>query len=285
MGKILLFLFVTCTLVQLSTQFWPSRKKEVKKALWDQLSIKLPGLFGGSQKLPITVDAAKKKSWRKTDNKKCDGHKLFRGNRYRYESEYGTMLLFDSNGHIAGMQVAVPTSVPMVEKRKYMLPIENGRYHLTVYFQDPSTICNAPKRSDGGIGDKFFIQVGETWEKTMKVPINKDDLKSTMWVEGKCITNYGHFFWYDISKKMDCEKFFPVFLTYSNKGKLNGFGWTLKGYFDDPKFDHPDPRWASFAFQSKSMPDCVATATTRGSTQQVFLQSSYSSYTCTNFWG
>ena len=81
-----------------------------------------------------------------------------------------------------------------------MLPVKNGRYHLTVYFQDPSTICNAPKRSEGGIGDQFFIQVGETWKKTMNVPINKDDIKSTLWVEGKCITNYG-----ECSMLLDCR--------------------------------------------------------------------------------
>ena len=36
---------------------------------------------------------------------------MYRGNRYRYANEYGTMLLFDSNGRITGMQVAVNMDV------------------------------------------------------------------------------------------------------------------------------------------------------------------------------
>lgn len=35
------------------------------------------------------------------------GHEIFRGNRYSYNKDYGMMLLFDSNGRIAGMQVGV----------------------------------------------------------------------------------------------------------------------------------------------------------------------------------
>ena len=35
------------------------------------------------------------------------GNKIYRGNRYIYGTEYGTMLLFDSNGDIAGIQAAV----------------------------------------------------------------------------------------------------------------------------------------------------------------------------------
>ena len=53
------------------------------------------------------------------------GHELFRGNRYRYGSEYGTMLLFDSNGHIAGMQVAVMHSFTNTELLINHINIDN----------------------------------------------------------------------------------------------------------------------------------------------------------------
>ena len=79
----------------------------------------------------------------------------------------------------------------MVEKRKYMMPIENNRYHLTVYFTDPKTICNAPKRSDKDIGDRFLIQTGSSWKSTMNVPMKEKDVKSTPWVKGKCIPYFG----------------------------------------------------------------------------------------------
>ena len=35
------------------------------------------------------------------------GNSIFRGNRYRFKENYGEMLLFDSNGQIAGMQIGV----------------------------------------------------------------------------------------------------------------------------------------------------------------------------------
>ena len=43
---------------------------------------------------------------------------------------------------------------------------------------------------------------------------------------------------------MDCEETYPVFLLYSRSKKLNAFGWSIKGYFDDPKFDHPNSNLA-----------------------------------------
>ena len=89
------------------------------------------------------------------------------------------------------ISIKVPTSVPMAEKRKYMMPIAGGRYHLTLYFNDPSKICNAPKRGDNDIGNKFLIQTGATWEQTMNVPIDEDQLGSTSWVKGKCVPFMG----------------------------------------------------------------------------------------------
>ena len=54
----------------------------------------------------------------------------------------------------------------------------------------------------------------------------------------------GQFYWYNTSKEMDCEQVFPIYLTYS-KGILYSFGWTFKGYFEDPRFDHPSPTLAA----------------------------------------
>ena len=79
----------------------------------------------------------------------------------------------------------------MVEKRKNMMPIENNRYHLTVYFTDPKTICNAPKRGDKDIGDELHIQTGAAWKSTMKIPLDAKDLSTTKWVKGKCIPQFG----------------------------------------------------------------------------------------------
>ena len=38
-----------------------------------EFAVKLPGLFGGSKKLPMTEKEAKTLGWKKTDESKCDG--------------------------------------------------------------------------------------------------------------------------------------------------------------------------------------------------------------------
>jgi len=280
MNGFILKLFLLSIIIDLSWQFWA--KKEEKKGFWDELSIRLPGFFSGTEKLPITETQAIRKGWKKTDAEKCDGHSIFRGNRYRFKENYGEMLLFDSNGQIAGMQIGVPTSVAMVEKRKYMMPIEKNRYHLTVYFTDPKTICNAPKRGAKDIGDRLLIQTGSNWKSTMNVPMKEKDVKSTPWVKGKCIPYFGTYYWYKVSKKMDCEETFPVFVLYS-KGKINGFGWSLKGNFNDPKFDHPDSSLAFMAFDRKTFPECIQKSRSRGSTQHVYLHQT--GFTSCSFFG
>ena len=48
----------------------------------------------------------------------------------------------------------------------------------------------------------------------------------------------GQHYWYDVSKKMDCQDFFPVFLLY-NDGLLNGFGWATSGNLESKYVEHP----------------------------------------------
>merc|ERR1711872_188210 len=266
-------LFLSCLVLSSSALLFQQEKKE-KKGFWDKLSISLPGYFSGTQDLPMTEREAIRKGWKITDKKKCDEHQIFRGNRYRYKENYGNLLIFDSNGRIAGMQAAIPTSVPMVEKRKYMMPVENGRYHLTAYFVDPKTICSAPERGDRDIGDRLLIQTGKTWETTTEVPMDQDKAAQNLWVKGKCIPQFGTYHWYNVSRDMDCEMMYPVFALYS-KGKLNAFGWSLKGYFNDEKFDHPSSDLAWMAFDSKTFPECIRKSKTQGSTQHVYFQSGF----------
>ena len=48
----------------------------------------------------------------------------------------------------------------------------------------------------------------------------------------------GQHYWYNISRDMDCENFFPVFLLY-NGGRLNGFGWNTQGDLKSSRYEHP----------------------------------------------
>ena len=79
----------------------------------------------------------------------------------------------------------------MAEKRKYMMPVANGRYHLTIYFKDPNEICNTQHRGDRKGGKKFLIQTGASWKSTMNIPISETELESTLWVEGNAVPFMG----------------------------------------------------------------------------------------------
>ena len=78
----------------------------------------------------------------------------------------------------------VPTSVEMAEQMKYMMPVDDGRYHLTIYFKDPKKICSAPAGRDRNNEKRFMIQTGPNWKSIMNVPINEKELKSSLWVKG-----------------------------------------------------------------------------------------------------
>ena len=85
----------------------------------------------------------------------------------------------------------VPTSVEMAEQRKYMMPVDDGRYHLTIYFKDPKKICNAPAGRDRNNEKRFLIQTGPNWKSIMNVPINENELESTLWVKGSFVLVMG----------------------------------------------------------------------------------------------
>lgn len=85
----------------------------------------------------------------------------------------------------------VPTSVEMAEKRKYMMPVADGRYHLTIYFKDPNEICNKRHRGGRNSGKKVLIQTGASWKSTMNIPISETELESTAWVEGNSVPFMG----------------------------------------------------------------------------------------------
>ena len=72
-----------------------------------------------------------------------------------------------------------------------MVPVADDKYYITVYFNDPKRICNAPARGEKDIGDRFLIQMGPNWNKTMRVPIKEADIGPTSWVRGKCIPFMG----------------------------------------------------------------------------------------------
>ena len=79
----------------------------------------------------------------------------------------------------------------MAEKRKDMMPIADGRYHLTVYFKNPRKICSPTEKKGKNDEKKFLIQTGASWRKTMNVPRDEKLLRSTAWVKGNYVPFMG----------------------------------------------------------------------------------------------
>ncbi|KAK3750449.1 hypothetical protein QZH41_008468 [Actinostola sp. cb2023] len=86
----------------------------------------------------------------------------------------------------------------------------------------------------------------------------------------------GQHYWYKISRDMDCDDFFPVFLLY-NRGRLNGFGWNTIGYINSTRCEHPTPKVLSRFFHKETQPQCLNTAGPL-STQHLYFDWPYNNF-------
>jgi len=204
--------------------------------------------------LPRTAEAAERKGYKKLPGP-CTSQNL--GYRYMKPREYGTILVFDENGYIAGLQTAFPYN----KVKKYAIDEETtpmdlsplfmqdkiGKekvYTLTAYFVDPGSICWSGRTQDEferqGTGTALYFQNGTNPIKnSIAVPIYQKDLGRTRWTKGKCFATIGTHYFYNVRENMDCNDFFPGFTVY-NRGKLTGFGWLVKGRYEfSDRFEHP----------------------------------------------
>lgn len=76
--------------------------------------------------------------------------------------------------------------------------IDDGtNYHATLYFTEPSKICNGTKRDKNYIGDKMFILMGKS--QLMSIPLKEDKMANTKWVKGRCFYGMGTNFSFTIN--------------------------------------------------------------------------------------
>jgi charged multivesicular body protein 7 len=175
---------------------------------------------------------------------------MFQGLRYWKDDEPASILLFDKNGWIAGIQTSVPEYVKWVPSPTYLNSYilnetdHENRLTLTVYFVDPKIVCTGrtPKQfAEEGTGTDLYIQNGSN-PKTdyQKIPMTQDEIKDTLWGHGKCIYNMGQHFWRGVTKTMNCDDFFPFCLMY-NKGRLNAFCFAINANVrPSARYEHPD---------------------------------------------
>jgi len=186
----------------------------------------------------------------------------FAGRRYWVPSDPSLILLFDKNGYIAGMQTMIPVGsyTPSTPMQGHPMINYNGYWHLTAYYVDPSTICTTGRTADQfgsqGTGNGLWIQNGTdyTTGNLLQIPMTQAGMGSTSWTLGHCFYTMGVHYWYNVTKDMSCDNFFPFFILYNDQ-KLNSWGFaTNYAGGGSNRYEHP-PHSAIGGFMNP-VPDC-----------------------------
>jgi len=256
----------------------------LRKEKWDGLKVTWgPNPLSSSYfvTMPRTVQEATSQGFHKIQD--CDMTAAWRGNRYIKGDDYAVILLFDVNGYIAGIQTSFKDNqsngFPSAKLRPPFVP-DGDRLTISAYFVDPAIIC-AAGRSDAdfaaqGTGTNLYIQKTAKPEESTMIPHKETGMPATKWTEGKCFVTMGKHYWYDLSKDMSCDDYFPAFLLY-NAGELTAFGWALITDLTSPRFEHPTK--TVFPLFMKDPPTCLMNAATI-STMHIYLTSSAASDLC-----
>ena len=223
------------------------------------------------QSVPINEQNAIKAGWKlEKDCSQINGRRYVKGN------DRSVLLVFDSNGGIAGIATAVPKNLPFNFPSPSIKPYfqdEGDSYVMTAYFVEPKTVCNAAAKSSLTYGDRVVIQ-GQYAQAVL--PLNqKDAVSSSFWTEGHCFYTMGQHFWSNvqsvpITPDMNADDFFPLCLLY-NSGKLNGFCFAFNADLTSERYEHPQPSQLNMFL--KPVPNFLSDPTKAGklSTIHVYL--------------
>jgi len=200
----------------------------------------------------------------------------FPGRQFRDQNgDIASMPIMGSNGAVVGMQFAVNNTTPSIPNQKFWQRITDptGTYWaLTTYFVDPNTACSSDSPFPEDMeADRLWLKIGESSDY-MILPLEESETESNYWVTGRCFPSMGKHYWYKISKDMDCDYFFPLFLIYNN-GNLNCYGPNI-GVGESQtssRWEHPTPSVLGYFFQAETTPSCLSNAVTPLSTQHVYL--------------
>eukprot|EP00095_Tigriopus_kingsejongensis_P008155 maker-scaffold735_size104922-snap-gene-0.23 protein:Tk08155 transcript:maker-scaffold735_size104922-snap-gene-0.23-mRNA-1 annotation:"protein gooseberry-like isoform x2" len=209
----------------------------------------VPGL-GGFHPQPRTDAELAEEGWVQLSS--CgDSNPNFPGDRFVTSADDNDIVLvFDGNGFIAGIQTIVPMDKAMDDKYfgfssspYYQVGDFFGEdvYYTTVYFVDPSIICNGGRTQEEfmaeGTGNQIAIQNGPTSSDFILAPLTKKEaIAESMWNEHKCFLDMGdHFFTFDYDPDESCD-IVPYQLVYID-GKLNGVVFQHIAPLDSPRFE------------------------------------------------
>jgi len=195
--------------------------------------------------LPRTLAAARAQGWQfdKGCGDMINANQPMIGNRYILDGDRMNMVLFDSNGNVAGVSAAIPKNSTL----KFGFPspniisyfMDDGDYNtLAAYFYDPASICRGSVSDGVSTGDRVVIA---NTKQNLVVPMLQSEV-GPFWTQGGCFHGMGQHYWADVSGiqvglTTTADNLLPFFTLY-NQGKLNGFGWSLNWNTPSPNYEH-----------------------------------------------
>lgn len=196
-------------------------------------------------------------------DEQCNDGSLFRGIRFWYDEDPALTILYDINGVVAGIQTSVLKSeyTPSTYTENRNFADDGDYWTLTAYFVDPNIICSVGRKKEDlttdGTGHGLWLQIGpDPLKDLLQIPLKEEEIKQTKWKFGKCFPTMGNHYWFNNTKDMQCEKFFPSCLLY-NGGVLNAFCFSINANLKSLRYEHPTSKEAVMFIDP--MPDCFIT--------------------------
>jgi len=222
--------------------------------LGDRLDVTWPKFSG----LPVTTADSVKDGWSNLDST-CGEF----GIRQRLNGDHGLTLMFNNQGHLAGVQAsAADITNTNWEHFPDIIEVVDGLYTVSVYFEEPSTICSSGNGDKKSIGDRLLLRSlsGKVYNDLPIVEDNVPHGETDLWDLGSCFVSMGTHYWGNISTTMDCTYFYPVGLMYT-RGSLRTFLFALGSIVGDsessPRWEHPPQDKLNLFFRSDNFPTCL----------------------------
>jgi charged multivesicular body protein 7 len=178
-------------------------------------------------------------------------------------------MIFANDGSIAGVQVAIDVTPP----EEMTPPWEeqpNGHYTMTIYFDDPTSICDSTKKIQpmSTLGDRLAVRWGNTGQ-VQEYPLQQSGVEAP-WVLGRCFVSMGTHYWFNISADMDCNYFLPLGIMYTS-GDLVTFLVNIGQNQTSERWEHPSASALGFFFEPSTQPTCLTAPGTTLSTMHFFM--------------
>jgi len=235
------------------------------------LADRLDVTYGSFSSLPTTESSAISAGWSLVDSD-CTY-----GKRYQLNGDYAVTVLFNADGVAAGVQASV-ASIDQTSWASFPDIVEeiDGLYAVTVYFQDPSTICTSSNRLlTTQFGDSLLLRKSDG--TTENLPLNSNDLTigAPDWVLATCFIGMGTHYWKNTTVDMDCNYLFPVAIMYT-QDTLRTFLFALlstTGALESSsRWEHPPQSALQQFFYPGDEPQCLLGSSIAMSTMHFFVQ-------------